>query len=211
MSSTRLGPEHRAQSLRRMAEEDFDVVISNRTLNLVEKKLPVLKEVKRVLKPGGEFYFSDIYSDRRLPPELLHDDALVREKLGGALYIGDFIRKARKAGFRDPRIVANHLLSLEDLGLDVAVGGAQFWAVTIRLFKIAELEEGEEDYGQTALYKGTVSNCAQQFTLDATNRFEVGRAMPIGGNTAAILQASRFAPHFEVTGDRSRHFGPFVR
>lgn len=195
----------------RLADEDFDVVISNRTLNLVEKKLPVLKEVLRVLKPGGEFYFSDIFSDRRLPPELLGEDTLVREQPGGALYIGDFIRKARKAGFRDPRIVANHLLPLEDLGCDAPLGGAQFWAVTFRLFKVAELELGEEDYGQTALYKGTVPGCAQTFTLDATNRFQAGRAVPVGGNTSAILQVSRFAPHFEITGDRSHHFGPFVR
>eukprot|EP00983_Pelagomonas_calceolata_P116070 1160265-Pelagomonas_calceolata.AAC.7 len=33
-------------------------------------KAAVLREVYRVLAPGGEMYFSDIYCDRRLPQEV---------------------------------------------------------------------------------------------------------------------------------------------
>jgi hypothetical protein len=84
-----------------------------------------------------------------------------------------------------------------------------FWPVTFRLFKVRHLEDGEEDYGQAALYLGTIPGCAHHFRLDAENLFETGRAEGIGGNTARILEASRFAPHFRILGDRSRHFGPF--
>jgi SAM-dependent methyltransferase len=192
-----------------LEDEGFDVVSSNRALNLVPDKLRVLREVRRVLKPGGEFYFADVYTDRRLPDEVANDPEVLREQLGGALYVGDFVRKARKAGFPDPRIVARSPLALADPDLQIRLGGVVFWAVTFRLFKVRNLEDGEEDYGQAALYSGTIPGCAHHFRLDAENLFETGRAERIGGNTARILETSRFAPHFRILGNRSRHFGPF--
>jgi len=39
-------------------------------INLSPDKPAVLREVYRVLAPGGEMYFSDIYCDRRLPQEV---------------------------------------------------------------------------------------------------------------------------------------------
>ena len=87
--------------------------------------------------------------------------------------------------------------------------GAAFWTVAFRSFEVRELEDGEEDYGQAALYRGTIPGCAHHFRLDAENHFETGRAAAVGGNTARILEASRLAPHFRLLGSRSRHFGPF--
>ncbi|MBI5444354.1 MAG: methyltransferase domain-containing protein [Deltaproteobacteria bacterium] len=205
----------RKGSIEAMAEagiedECFDVAISNRALNLVPDKLRVLREVFRVLMPGGEFYFSDVYADRRLPEEVAREPEVIREQLGGALYVGDLVRLARRAGFIEPRIVARCPLALADPDLQARLGGVQFWAVTFRLFKVLELEDGEEDYGQAALYRGTIHGCAHHFILDADNQFETGRIRRVGGNTALILQRSRLAPHFKVFGSRNRHFGPFV-
>lgn len=192
-----------------LEDESFDVVISNRALNLVPEKLQVLKEVRRVLRPGGEFYFSDVYADRRLPDDVVKDREVAREQLGGALYLGDAVRLARRAGFPDPRIVERHPLTLADRDLQSRLGGVAFWAVTFRLFNLPDLEDGEEDYGQAALYRGTIPGCAHHFALDTANRFDTGRTRRIGGNTANILQTSRLAPHFKVFGGRALHFGPF--
>eukprot|EP01095_Lingulamoeba_sp_RSL-Kostka_P013948 TRINITY_DN591_c0_g1_i1.p1 TRINITY_DN591_c0_g1~~TRINITY_DN591_c0_g1_i1.p1 ORF type:complete len:237 (+),score=79.12 TRINITY_DN591_c0_g1_i1:149-859(+) len=63
----------------------FDIIISNCVINLSEDKESVLREAYRVLKEGGEFYFSDVYSDRRLDPNLQKDPVLLGECLGGAL------------------------------------------------------------------------------------------------------------------------------
>lgn len=194
-----------------LEDEGFDVVISNRALNLVPRKLSVLQEVYRVLKPGGEFYFADVYTDRRLPAEIGNDPEVLREQLGGALYVGDLVRKARRAGFADPRIVQRRPLTLADPDLHARLGGVVFWTVTFRLFKIPDLEDGEEDYGQAARYMGTIPGCAHHFCLDAESCFETGRTLRVGGNTDRILRTSRFAPHFELLGDRRRHFGPFAR
>ena len=50
----------------------------------------------------GEFYFSDVYSDRRLPPAAASHPVLVGE-IGGALYINDFLRLCHDVGFSAPR------------------------------------------------------------------------------------------------------------
>ena len=36
----------------------------------------MLMQAYRVLAPGGEMYFSDVYCDRRLPPEVQKDEVL---------------------------------------------------------------------------------------------------------------------------------------
>jgi arsenite methyltransferase len=73
-------------------DESVDVVISNCVLNLCAKKEDAFKEIWRVLKWGGELYFSDVYSDRRIPEHLQNDKTLWGECLSGALYIQDFRR-----------------------------------------------------------------------------------------------------------------------
>ena len=50
-----------------MLDQTVDIIISNCVVNLSPDKLRVLNEAYRVLAPGGEFYFSDVYCDRRLP------------------------------------------------------------------------------------------------------------------------------------------------
>lgn len=62
--------------------ESFDVIISNCVLNLSTDKAAVLQGVQRLLKPGGEFYFADVYTDRRLPDALRSHPVLYGECLG---------------------------------------------------------------------------------------------------------------------------------
>jgi len=92
----------------------FDIVISNCVVNLSPDKPSVLKEVYRVLKKGGEFFFSDVYVDRRLPHWAKRDPILLGECLGGALYWKDFERLAKKTGFNDPRVYACSKINLLD-------------------------------------------------------------------------------------------------
>jgi SAM-dependent methyltransferase len=186
----------------------FDVIVSNCVVNLSTDKEAVLRGVHRLLREGGEFYFADIYADRRVPPELRDNPTLYGECLGGALYWNDFLRVAKAGGFPDPRLVEDRPLTL-DPELEALAGGIKFHSATYRLFKISGLETACEDHGQAACYRGTAAQHPGAFRLDKHHLFEAGRYVPVCGNTARMLEETRFAPHFELAGDYSRHFGIF--
>jgi hypothetical protein len=80
--------------------------------------------------------------------------------------------------------------------------------MTVRVFKL-KLEDRCEDYGQVASYRGTLPQCPQFFTLDDHHLFEPGKWIPVCSNTAAMVSQTRYAPHFEVIGDLSTHYGIF--
>jgi SAM-dependent methyltransferase len=187
----------------------FDVIVSNCVLNLSTDKPAVLRGVQRLLKPGGEFYFSDVYADRRLPEPLRRHPVLYGECLGGALYWNDFLRLARAAGFADPRLVSDRPLEVTDSELAALLGEARFFSATYRLFQIPELEDACEDHGQAVIYRGTIPGSPSRFDFDKHHSLEAGRVFPVCGNTYRMLQCSRLAPHFTFIGDFDRHFGLF--
>lgn len=57
-----------------IADESVDMIISNCVVNLSPDKPAVLREAYRVLAPGGELYFSDVYCDRRLPKHVQENE-----------------------------------------------------------------------------------------------------------------------------------------
>ncbi len=190
-------------------DASFDVIVSNCVINLSPDKDAVLAQIQRLLKPGGEFYFSDVYADRRVPAEVSSDPVLYGECLGGALYWNDFEQLSRRHGFGDPRLVEDRPLEVTDPLLADKVGSIRFYSATYRLFKIAELESDCEDYGQAVVYKGTIAQCPQAFVLDKHHEIETARVFPVCGNTWRMLQDTRFREHFDFVGDFSHHYGLF--
>jgi len=187
----------------------FDVIVSNCVVNLSPDKDAVMRGVQRLLRPGGEFYFSDVYADRRVPELVRNDPVLYGECLGGALYWNDFLRMAQAHGFADPRLIEDRPLAITDPSLAARVGNLRFFSATYRLFKIDSLESACEDYGQAVIYRGTVPQHADRFTLDKHHSIETGRVFPVCGNTWRMLRDTRFAEHFEFIGDFDRHHGLF--
>lgn len=192
-----------------IADHSVDVVVSNCAINLSPAKDKVFAEIFRVLKPGGELFFSDVFASRRLPAELRDDPVLVGECLGGTMYVEDFRRLMRAVGWPDYRVVAQSRISLGHPEVEAKVGATTFWSMKIRAFKLASLEDLCEDYGQVATYLGTIPEQPHQFALDDHHNFITGKPMLVCGNTAAMVGETRFAAHFRVAGDRSTHFGPF--
>ena len=187
----------------------FDVIVSNCVINLCADKPAVFEAAAKLLKPGGELYFSDVYADRRLDPALMSDPAALGECLAGALYWNDFLNIAKRAGFADPRLVTDRPLVIADPRLEKLLAPARFHSATYRLFRIDGLEPACEDYGQAVIYRGGLAGAEQVFTLDSHHAIERGRIFPVCGNTFRMLQESRFAPYFDFIGDWSTHFGIF--
>jgi arsenite methyltransferase len=193
-----------------LAPAGFDVIVSNCVVNLSPDKDAVLRGIARLLKPGGEFHFSDVYADRRVPEHVRRDPVLYGECLGGALYWNDFLRLARRHGFADPRLVANRPLEITDAELIPRLGNLRFHTATWRLFKLDGLEDACEDYGQAVTYRGTIPDHPHRFVLDKHHEIETGRVFPVCGNTWRMLHDTRFRDHFEFIGDFSRHYGLFA-
>lgn len=192
-----------------LPENHFDVIVSNCVINLVADKAAVFAAAHRLLKEGGELYFSDVYSERRVPEELQADPVLHGECLSGALYWGDFINLAKQAGFGDPRLVTSRPLGIGDAQVAEKLDGIAFHSATYRLFKLSGLESQCEDYGQSVRYRGTLAGSERVFELDGHHHIEKGRMFPICGNSWKMLADTRFAEHFEFFGDFSTHYGVF--
>ena len=192
-----------------VADNTADVIISNCVINLSPDKDAVLREAWRVLKPGGELYFSDVYSERRVPESLVKDPLLYGECLSGALYWNDFLTLAKRNGFADPRLVEDRPLTIDNPKIEEKLGPHRFFSATYRLFKIPELEESCEDFGQAVIYKGTVEHHPDCFVLDKSHIFQSGKVEPVCGNSWLMLHQSRFAEHFEFIGNWDAHYGIF--
>jgi ubiquinone/menaquinone biosynthesis C-methylase UbiE len=192
-----------------MKDNSVDVVLSNCVINLSPDKPAVFQEIFRVLKPGGELLFSDVFSNRRIPKALFEDPLLHGECLSGAMYREDFRRLLREVGCLDFRMLSNSPIEIGNPEIARKLGSAGFTSSTIRAFKLPELEDICEDYGQVATYQGSIPDWPHFFDLDDHHRFFTQKPMLVCGNTAAMIQETRYAKHFQVQGDRSLHFGPF--
>ena len=193
-----------------LEESSFDIIVSNCVLNLATDKAAVLRGAHRLLRPGGEFYFSDVYADRRVPEALQKDEVLYGECLSGALYWNDFENLAKDAGFGDPRLVEDRPLAIENAQVEEKIGHIGFTSATYRLFRLEGLEPACEDYGQAVIYKGTLRHGREKFVLDKHHVMQAGKVFPVCGNTYRMLAESRFAPHFEFVGSGETHFGLFA-
>lgn len=191
-----------------IADASVDVVVSNCVVNLSSEKPRLLREIFRVLKPGGELYFSDVYADRRIPDALRTDPVLLGECLGGALYVEDFRRLLAEVGCADARVVRSAPIELTDPAIEARIGFVRFASRTLRAFKLP-LEDRCEDFGQVATYLGGIPESPHAFDLDDHHHFVAGKPMLVCGNTADMLSATRYARHFRVQGEKSVHFGLF--
>lgn len=78
-----------------------DVVVSNCVLNLVPNKFNVLKEVYRVLKPGGHFSISDIVLEGELPQKLREAAEMYAGCVSGAIQKNVYLELIKATGFKN--------------------------------------------------------------------------------------------------------------
>src|SRR5512142_2950744 len=88
-----------------LADAPAYCVISNCVLNLVPDKPSALREIARVLKPGGRLAVIDIALKRPLPPEIGGDLLAYVGCITGAILIDDYRKALLDAGFAHVEII----------------------------------------------------------------------------------------------------------
>ena len=87
-----------------LPDSSTDIVISNGVVNLSPRKVRVLAEAFRVLRPGGRLAIVDLVLEHDLPPEVQTHPAAWAGCLSGALSEVAMYKGVRRAGFRDVAI-----------------------------------------------------------------------------------------------------------
>jgi len=106
-------------------DNSVDVIISNCVINLAPDKLAVFKEAKRVLKPAGKMYVSDIVLLKELSEEIKNNEELIAGCVGGALLKDDYLKIIKDAG-----------LSAEILGEDKDISKKQYGGIPLESLKL---------------------------------------------------------------------------
>ncbi|MBL7006810.1 MAG: methyltransferase domain-containing protein [Spirochaetia bacterium] len=88
-----------------LEDSSVDLVISNCTINHADNKQTVWNEIFRILKKGGRFVVSDIYSSEPVPEEYKNDPAAIAECWAGSVTRELYAEQLNNAGFSDIHIL----------------------------------------------------------------------------------------------------------
>ena len=91
-----------------LPDASVDVVISNCVINLSTDKPSVLREIGRVLRPGGRIGISDVVAEDRLEPEQRAERGSYVGCIAGALSTSEYTDGLRAAGFDDISVEFTH-------------------------------------------------------------------------------------------------------
>jgi len=91
-----------------LPDASVDVVISNCVINLSTDKPSVLREIGRVLRPGGRIGISDVVAEDRLEPDQRAERGSYVGCIAGALSTSEYTDGLRAAGFDDVSVEFTH-------------------------------------------------------------------------------------------------------
>ncbi|CAF2531464.1 unnamed protein product [Rotaria sp. Silwood2] len=179
----------------------FDVVVSNCVVNLSPDKKKVLQQVYEMLKPGGEFYFSDVYADRPVPEDLRQNKILWGECLSGAICESDLVSGALEVGFTRPILVTTQPIGVNNVELQKLLGDIKFTSCTYRLFKNKSLDEStisNNKLGALVTYQTSIVHYEKEFQFDQSITFKFhGEPQYLNAEMTKMLYISRYGDNFK--------------
>ena len=91
-----------------------DVIVSNCVLNLVPNKDGVIKEIYRVLKPGGHFSISDIVLEGELPKQIKEAAEMYAGCVAGAIQKQVYLELIEANGFKNITVQKDKQITVPD-------------------------------------------------------------------------------------------------
>lgn len=91
-----------------LPDASVDVVISNCVINLSADKPRVLREIARVLRPGGRLAVTDVVADDDMDAATRADMEQYTGCIAGALTRGDYVRYLAEAGLAEAEVQETH-------------------------------------------------------------------------------------------------------
>ncbi len=91
-----------------LPDASIDVIISNCVINLSVDKPAVIREMFRLLRPGGRIGISDVVAEDHLSPEQRAERGSYVGCIAGALSRGEYLDGLAKAGFVDTSVTFTH-------------------------------------------------------------------------------------------------------
>ena len=91
-----------------------DVIVSNCVLNLVPNKDGVVKEIYRVLKPGGHFSISDIVLVGGLPADIKNAAEMYAGCVAGAIQKNEYLQLIETNGFKNITVQKEKVITIPD-------------------------------------------------------------------------------------------------
>ena len=91
-----------------------DVIVSNCVLNLVPNKDAAIKEIYRVLKPGGHFSISDIVLMGELPADIKNAAEMYAGCVAGAIQKNEYLGLIEFNGFKNITLQKEKVITVPD-------------------------------------------------------------------------------------------------
>ncbi len=180
-----------------VADESVDVVAQNCLFNIFEPQdlAKALKEVYRVLKPGGRLLMSDPIATRPIPENLRQDERLRAMCLSGALTYQEYVNFLVETGFGSIEIRARRPYRLLDTQTYPLEEDLQLDSLDSVAFKTPIPSDGACIFtGKTAIYRGQ----EEVWSDGEGHTFQRGVPLGVCDKTAGKL-ASKFPESIVVT------------
>ena len=176
-AALRLWESSQCQDKPLIQDQSIDLVISNCVLNLVadEEKQQLVREIYRVLKPGGRVAISDIVSDREIPQHMKNDPELWSGCLSGAFRESEFLDEFVAAGF------GAVCYDKWDADPWQVIEGIEFRSVTLTATRPDQADDGTDN--KSVMYRGPFATV----TDDAGNSYARGQRVALTGSTHRML------------------------
>ncbi|XP_059142581.1 arsenite methyltransferase-like [Physella acuta] len=174
--------------------EPFDVIVSNGLMCLVHNKGKVIQIISRLLKEGGEFYNSDIFSDTKQCEEVKATPLFCCYGLSGAMVWSDLKELTGPYGFSDPYLLYaadTFQFGTEKNKLDLR--GVSYVCAVYRLIKLVPESTGQ---GAIVSYNGNYEKSQDFLKWDVDTIFKKDVPIKIDGYFASLLAKTKFARFF---------------